>query len=415
MAPGTSGQTDPPTELLLDPPARSQAKARVLGIDVARGVALLAMLAANNFPVLGDDGRPTLAALTVTGRSASLFVMVAGVSLAFLSGGRWRLHGPARRAAAAGIAVRALLIGGVIGLPLGYVAGDLSVILPYYGLFFLLAIPLLGLRPRTLLLIAGALVVVGPLIKLASFRLDLDGAFDTLTLSSPFTDPVGFVTQLFLTGDFPAVTYLTYLCVGLAIGRLDLSSTKVASRLLGGGLALAVFSWFTSSLILFRLGGLQHLAAAGAGAGATSPARAVDQILWDLDSSPSWWWLATRSHHSGTPIDLLHTAGCAMAVIGAALLVTRLPAAARLLGPIAVAGSMTLTIYSAHAAVLNWDAVDLGDVTWFLLQVGVAVAFAVVWRRFQAQGPLERLVATAATRARRAVSPTPARGADSTA
>jgi hypothetical protein len=48
-----------------------------------------------------------------------------------------------------GIAVRALLIG-AIGLALGYFAGDFSVILPVYALLFLLAIPLLGLRPRTL-------------------------------------------------------------------------------------------------------------------------------------------------------------------------------------------------------------------------------------------------------------------------
>ena len=81
------------------------------------------MLAANVFDVLGDNGKPTLAAMTVTGRAATLFVMVAGISLAFITGGRHPVKGRARRAAAAGIAIRALLIG-AIGLTLGYVASD---------------------------------------------------------------------------------------------------------------------------------------------------------------------------------------------------------------------------------------------------------------------------------------------------
>jgi hypothetical protein len=71
------------------------------------------------------------------------------VSLAFLSGAQRVVDGRARTAAAAGIVVRALLIG-TIGLLLGYATdvSEIAVILPYYAVLFLLAIPLLGLRPR---------------------------------------------------------------------------------------------------------------------------------------------------------------------------------------------------------------------------------------------------------------------------
>src|SRR4051812_1329328 len=128
-------------------------KERFLGVDIARGVALFSMLAANIWDAavgtIGEDGEPTLAAMTVTGRSATMFVMVAGISLAFITGGRRPVQGRARRAAAVGLIVRALLIA-AIGLALGNGSPDLIVILPYYGLFFLLAIPFLGLRPRTL-------------------------------------------------------------------------------------------------------------------------------------------------------------------------------------------------------------------------------------------------------------------------
>lgn len=378
-------------------PGAGRVKERFLGVDVARGIALFSMLAANTFTALGDDGGPTLAGMTVIGRSATLFVMVAGISLAFISGGRHPARGTALRAARASIAVRALLIGGVIGLALGYVApDDLGVILPYYGLYFLLAIPLLGLRPRTLVLVAGGLTVVGPLVLLASAYLGLESGVEAdPTFGTPFTNPVGYLVDILITGGYPAVVYLAYICAGLAIGRLDLSSTKVASRLLGGGLALAVTAWFTSSVLLFRLGGLQQLLTATA-----DPSEPVtrNELIWESDKVASWWWLALRYHHSGTPLDMLHTLGSAMAILGGVLLLTKLPAARRLLRPVGVAGAMTLTIYSAHVPFL---ALELwSPLVEYLVLVAAALAFAVVWHRWRGQGPLERLVGKAADRAR---------------
>lgn len=406
----TDGRTKTAGRMLASP-ADTPAKARFVGVDVARGIALISMLATNVFVVLNDDGTPTLTGMTVTGRAATLFVMVAGISLAFITGGRHPVQGRARRAAAASIAVRALLIG-AIGLALGYtVPADMGMILPYYGLFFLLAIPLIGLRPRTLAWIAGVLVVVGPLILLGASSLGLDATWDAPsypTFSAPFTQPIDFVLQLLVTGEFPAVVYMIYICAGLAIGRLNLSSTKVAVRLLVGGLVMAFTAWFTSSVILFHLGGLQHLQAAAADDG--TPLQVTNVIVWDPENQvASWWWLAIRAHHTGTPIDALHTLGSAIAVLGAVLLVTKLRAARRLLWPVGVAGTMTLTIYSASALVMASGLLsdNLGLLYW--VEVAGAIIFAVVWHRFMGQGPLERMVAMGAGRARLAVMARPPR------
>jgi uncharacterized membrane protein YeiB len=375
-------------------------KNRFLGVDVTRGVALIAMLATNVWDVVDDNDRLTLAGMTAIGRAATLFVMVAGISLAFISGGRRPVQGTARRAARANIAVRAVLIG-TIGLVLGYVpAESVGMILTFYGMFFLLAIPLIGLRPRTLVAIAAVLVVVSPLVLMAARSLGLEDVFDPLpTLTSLFTDPVDLLLLVLVSGNFPAVTYMAYICVGLAIGRLDLSSTKVAVRLLVGGVALACAAWFLSWLLVERLGGLPHLLALSERG--TTPT----ELLWDSNPVNSWWWLALRVHHSGTPLDMLGTLGSAIAVLGAVLLVCKLRVAQRLLRPVALAGSMTLTVYSAHALVLAW--IDPGETDhllalWLGLVIG-AVVFAVLWNRWMGQGPLERLVAIPADRARRAV------------
>ncbi|MCW2695355.1 MAG: hypothetical protein JWR62_440 [Modestobacter sp.] len=373
--------------------------ARVSGVDVARGLALFGMMATHVFDTIADDGSPTTATVVAAGRSAATFALIAGVSVAFLSGGRRGVHGRDRTAAAAGLAVRAGLIG-AIGLLLGTV-GSVEVILPFYALMFLLAVPLLPLRPRTLAVLCGAFAVAGPVLLVTTARLGLEyGTDPDLTPLTALTDPLGTLLQLLVTGAYPVVVYLAYLCAGLAIGRLDLTSRRVAGWLLGGGLALAVTSRLVSWVLLGPLGGLDRLVAARSRY--DSPAEAVTELLWQPEQGSSWWYLAVASPHAHSPLDVTHVLGSAMVVLGGALLLTSVPAARRLLQPLAAAGAMTLTLYSAHVLVLAAEPFDdSGDLYLFL--VLTSLAFAVLWRRDHAQGPLERWVGAPSTQARRAV------------
>jgi hypothetical protein len=94
----------------------------------------------------------------------------------------------------------------------------------------------------------------------------------------------------------------------------------VAWWLLGAGAALAVAARVVSSIVLHPLGGLARLTSQdGSGAG---PA----ELLWEHPHlSSSWWYLALPAPHSHTPVDVTHTLGSAMVVLGAALLLTRVP------------------------------------------------------------------------------------------
>jgi uncharacterized membrane protein len=383
--------------------APSDRPGRVIGVDVARGIALIGMMAVHVFATFDRHGTPTLATVLAAGRSATTFVLVAGVSLAFLSGGQRVVDGRARTAAAAGIAVRALLIG-AIGLLLGYAADaiEVEVILPYYAALFLLAIPLLGRRPRTLALAAAALIAVAPVVTLAlvdadgpSFRGSDNATFDTLV-----DDPSGLIVGLLVTGPYPVLAYLAYLCAGLAIGRLDLSSRRLATWLLGGGLGLALTARIVSAVLLYPLGGLRHLQGIGPSSAAPVTRNA---LLWDPEQTWSWWYLALPAPHSITPVDMVHTLGSAMAVLGAALLLSRVPLIARLLRPLAAAGAMTLTLYSGHLLVLATGVLQHAPGTMYVLLVVGALAFGSFWQRWLGQGPFERLVAAAARRARQAV------------
>jgi uncharacterized membrane protein len=372
---------------------------RVIGVDVARGIALIGMMAVHVFATFDRDDTPTLATEIAAGRSATTFVLVAGLSLAFLSGGRRVVEGRPRSAVAAGIAVRALLIG-AIGLWLGSVVPGIDVILPGYAVLFFLAIPLLGLRPRTLTVIVIFLIAVAPLVVLAgrSFA----GRASSPTFETLFDAPAGLIVGLLVTGTYPVLAYLAYLCAGLALGRVDLSSPRLAAWLFGGGLGLAVTARIVSDIFLFQLGGIRHLLDEDLSRSERQEAR--NELLWEPDLVSSWWYLALPAPHSTTPIDMARTLGAAMAVLGAVLLLSRIPAVARLLRPLAAAGAMTLTLYCGHLLVIATGVLDGAPGALFVLMAVGALAFGVAWKRWMGQGPLERLVATAANQARRAVA-----------
>lgn len=368
---------------------RTTTRSRVVGVDVARGVALFGMVAVHVF--VGEDG-PTFAEVLAEGRSAAAFAFIAGVSLTFLSGGRTVLQGRRRRAAAAGIATRGVLIG-LIGLLLGYQESTL-VILPSYGLMFLLAIPFLGLRSRALGALAAGFALFGPVLLVATsgYGLPFDGEAANPTTGMLLSDPGGTLAALLLTGEYPVITYLSYVCAGMAVGRLDLTSRRVAWWLFGGGLAAAVLAKVGSMILLYPLGGMQRLIEIH---DLTSEAGMTpeQQLVWDPPSPDSTWWhLALASPHSHMPFDVVHTLGAGMAVLGAALLLTRLTVVSRVLGPVAAAGTMTLTLYCAHVVVLATGLLEEEQAALLLLTLAGATVFAHLWRRRFGQGPLERAV-----------------------
>ena len=385
--------------------AGTPAKSRVIGVDVARGIAVAGMLAVHVFYTFNSDGSPSSATELASGRSAAIFAVMAGVGLALVTGGRHPVKGTTRVAASAGLVVRTLLIC-LIGLLLGYATNaaglDVYVILPYYAVMFLLAIPLLGLGPRVLAGIAVVLAVsAGVLINVTIGDVaNPSGGIDA-TLGVAGHHPVGLLILLLFGGAYPAVLWLAYICAGMAVGRLDLSSKRVAAWLLGGGVTLAATAWLTSWVLLFQFGGLQHIRqAAPAGTRWTT-----SQLLWvPFGDFQTWWWYAGRAPHSGTPLDMLHTLGCALAVLGAALLLARLPAAMRLFRPLAAAGSMILTLYCAHILILATGVLNNHLYTQYTVTLIAMVAFAMIWQRTHTRGPLEALIAGASSGTRRAAA-----------
>src|SRR5512144_2175681 len=381
------------------------ARGRVRGIDVARGIAVLAMFAVHLGPDPSDGGVASVLQIA-PGRGQALFILLSGVSIALLSGGNDWAQGRAMSAAVARIVVRAALLV-PLGLLLTALGTDIDVILTYYALFFLLALPAIRLPVRGLVALAGGLALFGPLVSFvlrAEFwpsGWSADSTVGDVNFSN-FLSPHGLAV-LVLLGAYPALTCMPFVFAGMAIGRLDLRDPKIAPRLLAVGGVLTVVGYGASWLALHPLGGLHDILAS---VPAHHRAAATGDLFAGVDGfvpTTSTAWLLTSAPYSGTTFWIAGAGGIAVFVLGACLLLIRRgavqnPAVAQL----ANLGAMVLTVYSLQIvayAILPQS--DTNATDWLYL-VGITAGILLLtdmWRRrVSTRGPLEALLHICSTR-----------------
>lgn len=366
---------------------------RLTGIDAARGVALLGMMATHIFSLYNEQtGEPSWTGLVFSGRSSALFAVVAGIGLALLTGGSQPRSGRALSSDRRGIAMRALIIA-LIGLTLGGLDTTIAVILFHYGVLFLLALPFVGMRAPMLALWAGGWLLLSPAVAYL-VRPWLYASVSPATLGSnitweAFLQPATLAADVFFTGFYPVFQWLSYLLVGLLIGRLKLGELTVQVGLVAAGIVAAAGAKFLSYYLLLEQGGLD--AVLETNSGRIWPLEQMMEVnLAGVEQTGSWWWLAVSGPHSGTPLDLLHTAGTSAAVVGVCLLLTR--ARPNLLLPLSAAGAMTLTLYSLHVwvmSVTDATAAPPDPMLLFWLSAIAAAGIGIGFAKLGSRGPLE--------------------------
>ncbi|WP_194916979.1 DUF418 domain-containing protein [Catenulispora rubra] len=350
---------------------------RLIGLDLARALAVFGMFAAHVGPDPSVGGPLGALMLLSHGRASALFALLAGASLAIIAGRRVPRTGAAGRQAVARIVIRAVFL---LALGVALTASDtpVEVILAYYGVYFLLALPLVRLRAGTLAAIAVAWALAGPQLSYllrATFELG-DGT------TGRFEGPIA----LLLTGGYPALTWMPFVIAGMALARLDLSATNVLKRLAALGTGLTATGYGLSWLLFHVFPHLTDLATVGSGTSAEDGTVSTDSTANLLVASP----------HSGTTFEILGSTGVAiLAVVGSLTLLDRLPRARRLLAPVIAVGTMSLTAYVGHIVAITVLGIDeqSEEPLWVLLVfIATAITFAGLWsRRFQ-RGPLEYLL-----------------------
>lgn len=341
---------------------RLNGPARVQGVDLARGLAVLGMFTAHLLTLAPFDfGDPSTWAAVASGRSSILFATLAGVSIGLVTGGSSPLTAEALTTARFRLVIRACLLW-LLGILLIATGVPVFVILPAYAILFLLALPFVRLSARTLFLVAGALAVVMPFVLVP---------LDALPM---WSEPAGHDLGLLLGWHYPFPVWIAFVLAGLGAARAGIHRLRVQLWMLGAGALLAITGYGVD---------------AATGADPVAPADAIWDAVW------------TAAPHSSGVLEVLGSGGFALGVIGACLLVCRTVVRWVVL-PVRAVGAMPLTAYTAQ--LLVWALIasavlgEAGDLAGFRaleplwpFAVWIVVA-CTAWALLVGRGPLEWVV-----------------------
>jgi hypothetical protein len=343
----------------------STPRGRLPGVDLARAVAMLGMLIVHTKDNLPIIAAPDRALIWVNVWVGPLFALVAGVGLSL----GWRHRRTTRFRTMVLLRAAALLL---IGLWLESLF--IGSILQYFAIYFALGVLALRASRRVLVALAAACIVLGPLVITFLLRqgtitlfLGLDRGLGSLT------HPLELTRALTVDGRYPAIVWSGFFFAGMAIGRLDLRSRRLAVRLATVGLGVGALGAFVGWI-------------------ATRTFRS-DPVGW----SHHW----TAAAHSESVTWAITALALACGVLGASLLIAdRFPRPGAVLAPILALGQVPLTFYLVHlwySDTLWWNVNEFSTSTGAYLVATLAfyatfAGAAWLWLRVFRHGPVEGLI-----------------------
>ena len=338
---------------------------RFHGLDAARALAIIGMLAVNVGPRKEPDDVDVAVLLydIPHGRASLLFMLLAGIGMSLMTRRARTEDAPLPWQT---ILWRAILLIGS-GLALQLLEHDISVILTYYGVLFLCGFPLLKAPTWLVSTLAGISLVAGPLLWLYLQQVTAT----TFNFVAPsLTDPLWTATHAtLLTGAYPVLIWLAPFLLGLVIGRCQLGQRRFQHQLIGYGAAATLIPLGISGALIASNG---------------LPASAY-----------GWDHLMSAEGHSQMPLWMISSCGSALVIIG--LFLRAEPWVTRRLTWLISAGRLSLTIYVAHLFVLAWLVRPGPDslLEGFLISTVMSASFIVLahlWWTKLGPGPLERLL-----------------------
>ncbi|WP_369251450.1 DUF418 domain-containing protein [Streptomyces sp. R41] len=385
--------------------SRTSSAGRLIGLDLARGLAVFGMYAAHIGPDPSVGGPLGWAMEVARGRSSALFALLAGFTLVLLTGRPQPRTGRAGRQAMGRVLIRsAALI--ALGYALTSLDTQVDVILAAYGMVFVLALPLYRLRALTLAVIAAATALVLPQVLYLLQTAVQGGSWaDAVIAHDPLSRITGSdgIVELFTTGEYPVLTWLPFVIAGMAVARLDLTRPGIHAKLALVGGALATFGYGGSWLALHLVPGAQAAVSATTDGGSAASAWWSDAVGDPTTSTPDW--LLVAAPHSQTTWSILGNTGVGLVVLAACLIATDRSARLRWLAtPVIAVGSVSLTAYAGHIIAIKALGIDdlptSAALTALVCFAATAMLLALAWTRTFRRGPLEYMLHAVTTPAR---------------
>lgn len=366
---------------------RASGNKRLAGFDLARSLAVFAMMIINFSCVFSqyETAPYWLSALVEKskGRAAALFVLLAGIGISLLTRNARQSATPENLCLARTTLLKRSIFLFAAGIGLSFTwPGD---ILHYYGLYLLMAAFLFNAPDR--ILIAGAILC--PLV-FVGFLLITQPARQLLVYFPDWRTPaelLQLVKESFFRGCYPIFPWFAFILTGMWLGRQDLSNPHFRKTLLMWGIIATLVAETLSGLLtgLWPLTGIAFAAASAK----TSPVAIFNlrHILGTAMNPPS-------------PFFVLSAGGMALIALSLCFSLAE-TANPRWISPLASTGRMALTIYVGHVilginliAVLGGSEEEsiLFSVGWASAYYGAFLAFSWLWHQRFPTGPIEFLM-----------------------
>lgn len=349
-------------------------KERIVGVDVARALAVIGMIIVNFKMVLGQGGETWLSAYAnlFDGKAAASFVVLAGVGIAFISNKAIQKQDSLLiKKLRVSLLKRAFLLF-VLGLSYWFIwPAD---ILHFYGVYMLVCILLLKFNTSRLLYSALGLIFIYPLLMLC---FDYEAGWNFVNFNYiDFWSPTGFIRNLFYNGFHPVAPWAAFMLIGLWFGRHDLSNKVFVKKAM----------WFSLSIFIF----IQLLSFVSIQLLSSTDETAIQELQQILGTSPM----------PPLPIYMLSGSSIAIFIISFCILISEYFNNTLLVIVLARTGKLALSFYIAHV-VFGMGLVELlfqqelGSYSlsfsflYALVFSALCVLFATLWLKYKKQGPVE--------------------------
>jgi len=349
-------------------------KKRIIGIDVARALAVIGMIIVNFKVVFGENGSNWVKsfASTLDGKAAATFVVLAGIELALMTNSAIKNNDKIKLNIARNrIAKRALFLF-IVGI--SYISIWPADILHFYGIYMAITILIITSKEKTIVILALALIVAYPLL-MTFWSYDTGWNFETLDYQDFWTIN-GFFRNLFYNGFHPVIPWTAFMLSGYWFGKQDLHNDKFIKK-----------AFWISAITFIFMQTLSYLSISFLSEGNQSTAQELMDILGTNPMPP-------------LPIYMFNGISIAFAIITACILIAKRFESNKLIDALNKTGQLALTFYVAHVIIgmgiveaiyptrIGKFSIEFSMVYALVFSIS-CIIFAVIWRKYKKTGPLE--------------------------
>ncbi|WP_299242036.1 DUF418 domain-containing protein [uncultured Aquimarina sp.] len=347
---------------------------RIIGIDVARALAVIGMIIVNFKVVFGANGLSWVKSVAsiFDGKAAATFVVLAGIGLALMTNSAIQKNDQDKlKIVRIRIMKRALFLF-IVGI--SYITIWPADILHFYGVYMLFVMLLLNAKKSTILASVITFIIVFPIL-LIFWNYETGWNFETLNYEH-FWSFNGFIRNLFFNGFHPVIPWTAFMLFGYWFGKQNLHDNKFVKKIFWISLICFILIQLLSyTTILLLSGGNQE---------------SVNELTQILGTNPM------------PPLPMYMFTGIAVSsfIVSACILISKRFENSKLVDALYKTGQLALTFYVAHVIigmgiieVINSNKIGNYSIEFSVIYAiafsFLCILFAIYWRKHFKSGPLE--------------------------